>query len=284
MGQNRNRYWKILVAVDGSETSLRALQESFRLGTSWITAVAVAPPWKGDLRLVGVNNVESVMREPCTTALAKAQELAHKAAVSLKPVCIVGTPHQAIVDLAETENSDLIVMGAKGSGFLERVLLGSVTRRVIGHTTRDVLVVPLHASLGWGKLLLATDGSPSSLAATARALELAQAHKAELQVLSVPEPASPALVVPEILEETLKKAEDTVNQVKVEAEALGLRVQAMVREGAPYKAITDQARKEQGDLIIMGSHGRTGLARLLMGSVTERVIGHAPCPVMVVKR
>jgi Xaa-Pro aminopeptidase len=111
------KYSRLLVAVDGSETSLHALREAFKLTGSWVTVVAVAPFYEGDLTLVGVPGAERVMREPCDTALARAQELAQAAGAVIQPVCQRGEPHARLVELAETGSRDLIVMGAKVDGY-----------------------------------------------------------------------------------------------------------------------------------------------------------------------
>ena len=109
-----NKYLKILVAVDGSEASLHALRETFGLTRTWITVVSVIPPYEGDLRLVGVRNIQALMREPCEIALAKAKNMAEAEGAFIKTVCEVGEPHKSIADLAEGENCDLIVMGVRG--------------------------------------------------------------------------------------------------------------------------------------------------------------------------
>src|SRR5512143_4118029 len=75
-GSNMGKYNRIMVAVDGSETSLHALQESFKLADNWVTVVAVTPFHEGDLRLLGMPKSGRLVREPCDTALARAQELA----------------------------------------------------------------------------------------------------------------------------------------------------------------------------------------------------------------
>ena len=269
--------------MDGSETSLHALKEAFQLVGNWITVVSVAPPYEGDLRLVGVQNAEALRRAPCDTALAKAQEMADAAGAFVKTVCAVGEPHEGIVDLAAQEKCDLIVMGATGHGFWERLLVGSVTRRVIGFSSQDVLVVPLEAGIGWQKLLLATDGSPDSQRASERALDLAQAYGAELRALTVLD------LPPQFFEGTpglpmeVQKGGEGLAELEAQARARGVKTATLERVGTPYQVITEVAQGQKVDLIIMGSHGRTGLKRLLMGSTTERVIGHAPCPVLVVK-
>lgn len=278
-------YRNILVGVDGSAESLHALAEALKIpGVKSVSAISVAPPYEGDLRLVGVNRAKTLLREPCDTALAQAQELAAQAGVTVTTACLIGLAHEEVVNFAEANHCDLIVMGTKGQGFLERVLLGNVTRRVIGFTKRDVLAVPARASLGWRKIMLATDGSPNSRPATNRALELAQAYGAALKILSIMEvPSRFSGNAGELLAALLKEREQLLAQLRQEAESLRIDVEVFLSQGYPARTIVAQAQRTGVNLIVMGSHGQTGLGRLLMGSVAERVMGLAPCPVLVVK-
>lgn len=278
------KYNNLLVAVDGSESSLNALKAAFRSSAQRVNVVTVAPYYEGDLRLVGVHDIQGLLVEPCQSALSQAQEMAEAAGVFISTECAVGEPHERIVDLAEGENCDLIVMGSKGHSLLERVLLGSVTRRVIGYSRRDVLVVPPHTDIGWERILVADDGSPTSQAAVARAMAVAQAYGGELKVVSVLEvPAQVAREGLELMEGWRNRLIDYVRGITAQAESLGLKAEGLVRGGEPYRIICELAREQQANLIVIGSHGRTGLKRLLMGSVAEKVIGHAPCPVLVVR-
>ncbi len=278
-------YKKLLVGVDGSDISLHALKESFKLAREDLLVVAVAPPYSGDLRPMGVTDIGALLREPCEVALSKASAMAEAEGVQIRPVCVMGEPYEAIVELAEDEGRDLIIMGVRGASFAERLFVGSTTARVIGLSSQDVLVVPDKAAIGWERILLATDGSEYSRKATRRAIELVQCSGGSLKVLSVLE-ISPHIyaVAPEIAEEKIKLPKQYVEEVKQEAAARGIIAEDFVREAeSAYEVIIDLAREKDIDLIVMGSHGRTGLKRLLMGSVTERVIAHAPCPVLVVK-
>jgi nucleotide-binding universal stress UspA family protein len=278
------KYNRILVAVDGSEPSLHALQEAFKLSTSWVTVVAVSPFYEGDLRLLGVPRSDRLIREPCDTALARAQELAEEAGALIRPLCEHGVPDERIVKLAELGSRDLIVMGAKGHSVLENLLVGSVTRRVIGFTSKDILVVPLKGTVGWERILLATDGSERSRAAADRALELAQIYGSELLVVSVQDfPAAIRGVAPQERLELLKICQNHVAEVVKRAGAVSIKAEGVILEGTAYTSIADLAQEYGASLIVMGSHGKSGLMRLLMGRVTERVIGLTPCPVLVVK-
>jgi nucleotide-binding universal stress UspA family protein len=278
------KYNRLLVAVDGSEESLHALREAFKLSSNWVTVATVTPFYEGDLNLVGVPQVQRLMREPCDLALAQAQELAAGVGAVIQTVCEAGEPHERISAMADRGSRDLIVMGSKGRGFIERVLVGSVTQRVIGFARQDVLVVPSAATVAWDRILIASDGSESSLAAAGRAVELAREYGSELYVLSVLDlPYRAGSEAPELVGQLLKRCQEQVREIQRQAESQQIRVQGLVREGRAYQVIVEQARESGISLIVMGSHGRTGWNRLLLGSVTERVLGHAPCPVLVVK-
>lgn len=274
-------YKKLLVAMDTSETSLHAFKESLRISKEDILVLAVAPPYSGDLRVMGASDITQLLREPCEVALNQAMAMAEDEGAEIRPVCVMGEAYETIVDVAEDEGRDLIVMGAKGAKFL----VGSTTARVIGFSSQDVLLIPEKVAVNWERILLATDGSEHSRKATAKALDLVQFSGGTLKVVSVLE-ISPHIyaVAPELTQEKIKLPKQYVTEVKEQATSRGILAEGFVREAeSADEVIIKLARDKDIDLIVMGSHGRTGLKRLLMGSVTERVIGHAPCPVLVVK-
>ncbi|MEW6215403.1 MAG: universal stress protein, partial [Nitrospirota bacterium] len=173
------RYRKILVAIDGSESAKNALRQAIKLACTegcWVTVVSVIPPYKGDLGLTTVGNIRKAMKEPHEKALSEAEGMAKAERVLIKTVCEEGEPYERIVDLADAENCDLIVMGRRGMHYLERAFIGSVTARVIGHSHRDVLVVPLNATVGWKRIFLPVDGSIYSVAAANSAINFAKAY------------------------------------------------------------------------------------------------------------
>jgi nucleotide-binding universal stress UspA family protein len=281
------RYRKILVAVDGSESSKNALRQAIKLANSeecWITVVSVIPSYTGDLSATFIGDMRKAMAEPCEKALSEAEDIAKSERALIKTVCEEGEIYERIVDLADAENCDLIVMGRKGLSQIERAFMGSVTARVIGHSQRDVLVVPDNTSIGWKYIFLNTDGSKYSEAATESAINFAKSYGGELMVLSVVEVTEEFLArAPGMVEDMVKKAKGFVEDVKKKAEGSNIKTTPFVREGEAYRVITNLARENKVNIIVLGSHGRTGLRRLLMGSVTAKVIGHSPCPVLVVK-
>ena len=281
------RYRKILVSLDGSESGRNALVQSLSLSCEekcWLTAATVVPGIDGDLELVGLGDVRAAIHKPGEAILAQARALAASERVPLKTVLEEGEAWERIVHLAEDEHCDLIVMGRRGLRRLERVMMGSVTARVIGHTDRDVLVVPQGTRLSWKRILVATDGSATSTAGAEHAVNVASSYGGELVALSVVDLPDEAFAdAPNVAEQLLEKAKSYVAAVKTKADAAGVPCSVATLEGPVHEVVTRIAREREAGLIVTGSHGRTGLRRLLMGSVAEKVIGYAPCPVLVVK-
>jgi nucleotide-binding universal stress UspA family protein len=279
------RYKKILCAIDGSKSSIHALRESFKFAANekcWITVTSVVPSYVGDLDMVGVGDVMGAMRKPCEDALKEAEKLAKESGVMIKTVCEDGEIFERISDLASAENCDLIVMGRRGLRRLERALVGSVTARVIGYSQRDVLVVPDESVVGFQRVLVATDGSKQCRTAIDRAIDFAGSYGGDISVVSIVDvPSEFYAEAPQVVEDLVHKARGYVDDVKKQAEASGVKAETFVREGEAYQAIIELAKDV--NIIVMGSHGRTGLKRLLMGSVAEKVIGYAPCPVLVTR-
>jgi nucleotide-binding universal stress UspA family protein len=140
------------------------------------------------------------------------------------------------------------------------------------------------------RILCPVDFSPFSKAALEDAASLARGMGSELCLLHAYQ--NPAYVLP--LSGYVGPAGDVVARIRQqlgeELEALaegprsqGLGVQTLVLEGVPYSCIVDHAKEWRADLIVMGTHGRTGLQHLLAGSVCERVVRLAPCPVLVTR-
>jgi nucleotide-binding universal stress UspA family protein len=133
-------------------------------------------------------------------------------------------------------------------------------------------------------IILAYDGSKFSNKALQEAISIAKSSGGSLVILSVVditdefESEAPGLT-DKMTEKLLKLAQKALGK----AVAAKVKARIEVHVGDAYEMIVDIAKKKKADVIVMGSHGRTGLTRLLMGSVTSRVIGHAPCAVLVVK-
>jgi len=137
------------------------------------------------------------------------------------------------------------------------------------------------------KILIPTDGSENTKPAVARGLELAKLMNAEVTALHVIDLTSfvgfsDGLALPNLLPTLKKEGQIAVDYVRKEGDKLGVKVITHVMEsGSPANQIVDVSKDY--DLIVMGSLGRTGMSHLLLGSVAERVVRHAACPVLVVR-
>jgi nucleotide-binding universal stress UspA family protein len=276
---------KLLVCTDGSPESRGAVAAALDLARSTGCKVYVLevltfipgyelhspdllPPPALDLEVQAAQEAAVKERLEALKAEAAAQ------GVELEPRLRSSTAaYDGILEEADALNPDWIVMGRHGFTGLARLLMGSVTARVIGHSPVNVLVVPQEAALAFQRVMVASDDSPYSDAAFREALGIAKRMGSTL--IGVSAAAS---------EGEIKTAGEVVARMAAEASRQGLTLETMVLRGKPYEAIVIAAQAKSADLIVVGSHGRTGLSRLLMGSVAERVIGQAPCPVLVVKK
>lgn len=136
-----------------------------------------------------------------------------------------------------------------------------------------------------GKILVATDGSEFSKAAVCQAINLAKICSSKIYAVSVVE-VNPEFesLAPNLVEKMEEETRKHLESVKAQITKEGLECETIAYQGEePYEFIVADAKKQGVDIIVMGSHGRTGLKRLLMGSVASRVIGHSPCNVLIVK-
>jgi nucleotide-binding universal stress UspA family protein len=137
-----------------------------------------------------------------------------------------------------------------------------------------------------GRILLATDFSDASTGATSQATELAAQLGAEMIVVSVIDPRSlrlPGGRVAARLDQVRAAREVAAQAIVADGRAIGVRVQFLVWVGEPGERIVEAAQAEAADLIVVGSHGRGSVGRFLIGSVSDHVVRHAICPVMVVR-
>jgi nucleotide-binding universal stress UspA family protein len=134
------------------------------------------------------------------------------------------------------------------------------------------------------KVLLATDGSPASEPASEQAIDLATQMGCRLLVVSVLGASSrPSEAAPEAAPDSRASLTSKAQAIVAKAKASGVDASFLVWEGEPGDAIVAAADAESADVIVVGSHGRSGVSRFLIGSVSDYVVRHAHCPVMVVR-
>ncbi len=202
-----------------------------------------------------------------------------------------GSPAAGIVRAADEAHATLVAVSSSGATGLDRLLLGSVASRVVRYAHCAVLVARPHEKTG--KVLAATDFSdPASAAVTAAVAEAHRRH-ARLTLLHslelLPNPAvgwgapfGATWVVPppELVEQVRASARETLQGMLNRASAAG---DVRVSEGEPVTTILDAARSLPAELIVLATRGRTGISRMVLGSVAERVISDAPCSVLAVR-
>ena len=178
---------------------------------------------------------------------------------------------------------DLTVMATHGRSGLRHLVLGSVTESVLSGAHRPVLCVraPDHGvALAYRRVLVPTDLTPSSRRAFPLAAHLARAFDAEVIAVHVsPPPAVSSLMgVPEAVEAASVEEADVWEFLQPFFG--GLRATVRLPGGTPAEAIVETARLEKTDVVVMSTHGHHSLADRMRGSHTERVVRHAPCPVL----
>jgi nucleotide-binding universal stress UspA family protein len=276
---------QVLVCTDDSPASQGAVRAAFDLARacgsriSLLYALEFLPYYEysqpdalGMTPTVGQDFFE--LRERAVREhLEQRKQEATREGLEMEILLQTGSPVYAeILAAADKIQPQLIIMGRRGKSGLERLLVGSVTARVIGHTTHKVLVVPRNAVLSLNKILVASDGSPAGQNAGQIALSIAKRTGGQLTAVTTG-----------YGELDPKQAKTIVRELAAEAKRQDVPLIPLTPGGRPEDAIIQVATAKQTNLIIMGNRGQTGLKRLFMGSVAERVIGQAACPVLVVK-
>lgn len=138
------------------------------------------------------------------------------------------------------------------------------------------------------RILVPVDFSPPSLRALDEAVEFGRPYEAEIIVLCVLERDyhTPAALVPDpraFLQAQTREAEARLAQIAARLKRENIKYRTVIEFGVPYQVIVESAKHLKADLIVMSTHGKTGLAHVLLGSVTERVVQHAACPILLLR-
>jgi nucleotide-binding universal stress UspA family protein len=282
------RLERLLVPVTGDDHSLYALDQILEFAATRkcrVAVLSVVPPYTGDLGSSALADLKRLLRQPSELALARALEMANARGMDIDCLCEEGEPFEVIVDTARRLKADLIAMGVADRSALGRLVRGNVPLRTIGHSERDVLLVPQGAVLGFRSILLATDGSRYCTYAAVTALQLAREHDADLHVLYVAD-----LTFPDSAEGLLaadmevEHGRAVVEAIAARAAQEGVRARGHVAQGEAAERILATAKRLGAECLFIASHGKGGLARLLLGSVAEEVVASSHIPVYVAVR
>jgi len=280
------QYRKILVPTDGTRDVKSAI--SFALNMAKITGAKVTAMCVNDVSNYAVPgdsdllDVDSPHFKSCEKAVKVVADLGDRVGVPVNPLVVSGIPAKVIIDCSG--EYDLIIMGTAGRSGVNLLLLGSIAQKVIRFASCPVLVIrgDQPGELHCNRILIPTDGTKITHNAISHGLEMAQIFKANVTALSVssvrkipiPFGGSGNLFFSE-------SGQEAVDEVVEQGRRNGIEVIPMVVMGSVANEIIKASG--QHDLLVMGTSGRTGLEYLRLGSVAEKTVRHARCPVFVVK-
>ncbi|MHC3437276.1 universal stress protein [Natrialbaceae archaeon A-gly3] len=281
---------RILIPTDGSEGATAALEYAIDLAHdrgATLHVLYVVDTTRDGLTATEEDVLAVYERNGRETVEAAAERAVDRGVSAIEAV-ERGDPHEAIHEYAAEKDIDLLVMGTRGRQGLERFFLGSVAERVV--RTSEVPVLTVQAGAGGSypleDVLIATDGSECARAAIERGSSLA-VDGATVHLLSVVDVAAVGgdVATGELLEGLEATARESLEDGRDVATAAGVgNVVSTLEVGRVAPEITSYAQAQDVDAIVVGTHGRRGVERYLMGSVAERVVRTADRPVVTVRR
>ena len=288
---------RVLLATDGSKDAQAAaayLREFPLPDTAKILVLTVVTPAPSPLDIPPVREFNDAILAEGRRIVDEARLLLGTRGTGAEPRVVQDGPKEQIVRVAEEWQADLVVVGASGLGGVRGFLLGSVSQTVARHAHCAVLVVKGRARR-LGSALIATDGSDSAAEAVRFFLSLPLAKTTRVRLLSVVEPvpypgSAPGMIrgqIKAMLEQLERERradlEKLLERAAQEAKAEVTRVTRAVPTGAPADEILAAAIGLDADVIVLGARGLGAMKRLLLGSVSEKVLRGARCPVLIVK-
>jgi len=284
-------YKNILVAFDDSEFSKAALKEA----SIWVMKHG------GKVILIHIINPDrdilGISKTNLKWHLEKAKKLLNKTGedaksdygIDVESIVIEGKPSDVILDIAREKNADLISMGTYGKKRLKRLILGSVTSHVVVNSPCDVLVVKKYCSECIGKynsITLPFDGSEFSKKALNRACQLSKIDNADISAIYVTphyEEMVEFFMTDSIRESLMKESKNIMDMAVKIAEKQGVSIKTKILEGYVGDKIIETSGKQKNNLIVIGTYGWRGINKAIMGSISERILINAACPVLLVR-
>lgn len=285
---------RIVVGVDGSSCSTSSVQalahftppEELTLVHALHLPDFSYPMITPELRTEAQIAVEAQLRQKGEGILDEA--LTHLPAdfPHVQRVHQIGHPVDVIIETARTALSNLIIVGARGLGPVKELILGSVSHRVLMHAPCSTMIIKAPLTQ-LRKILLPIEGREDAEAALQFLALQPFRPPVEVEVFAVwpqPQLSWPTTVgQSDLLEiQAIEEARERMKSITDRLIQMNVLCQANIGIGDPAFAILEQAKASQSDLIMMGTHGRGGLSRFLMGSVSHSVLHQASCPVLIV--
>lgn len=289
----------LLIPTDGSDTAERAARRGFDLAAALgasvhvlsvaDSSVATGAGYSGDSA-----SIRRKLRAKAEIRATRLRDEATGRGLEATAVTREGIPAKQILEYADEDAVDAIAIGTSGRGGVARALIGSVADKVVRMASVPVITIPTRAvddgAHGVESILLPTDGSEAATVAARLGIELAATLEATVHLLSVAdsnlERALAGVIEsdgPDSTDRLLEVAGDHLGELATEASAGGLEYVTVTTQGAPGAEIVAYAESEDIDLIAMGTAGRGGFERALVGSVTDEVVRTSPTPVLTVR-
>jgi nucleotide-binding universal stress UspA family protein len=294
----------ILVAYDGSihaDTAIDDLQWAGLPGKAHVTVLS-AVEWTTVQAVRGWGIAGTDFSPDWTERIAAAEQLAEAGSNRLQKQfpqwdieleASAEHPATAILDKARSWPADLLVVGTHGRSALGRVVMGSVSSKLVRDASCSVRVARLGKHDGPIRLLVGTDGSPEALAAGNEVCRRSWPAGTEARLIAVHEPMVPAnaeriaigdRLYQKINEDEQFRLQRVVHDTSELLRQAGLVVYTAVAEGNPKQTLTREAEEWKADTIFIGARGLGRTAHLLLGSVSSATVAHAPCTVEVVRQ
>ena len=288
-------YETILVPTDGSEHAIRAAEHAHYFArmfdaTAHLVSAADIQTAGGMFNAGGVDQ-QFIERIEAENEEAIAATEAAFEGDAVETAILRGRPADAIVEYADEHDVDFISMGTHGRTGVSRYVAGSVTERVVRRAPCPVLTAKAversELTGDYGDVLIPTDGSDAASIAIGHGIEIAKRAGARIHAVNIvdvgaitltPGSSAPTELVERFEAEGGRATEAIVDR----ATDVGLDVTTSVHEGVPASDLLAYANEHEVDLVTMGTTGRTGLNRYLLGSTAERVIRHAEMPVLAI--
>lgn len=299
---------RVLVPLDGSDMAAQVLPHVRALATLFEARVT--------LMRATADEVQNDDIGPGPDFLAFAAADLASTGIGTDTLVVQGRPADAILDTAAQQSIDLIAMCTHGRGGIRRFVLGSVAASLIGNTSMPLLLVrgkPASVdgaptqTIDYRKILVPLDGSPLAASVLPLVADIAAKTGAIIVLLrAMPEPNEEAAtsnsiqilrsmtgVAPEgadgqtpnpysdQLEREREGAQSSLDLAAADLQRAGIKVETIVEFGPAAETILRVASTEDAHLIAMGTHGRTGLQRFLLGSVADRVVRYSEAPVLL---
>ncbi|MFC7135374.1 MULTISPECIES: universal stress protein [Salinibaculum] len=284
-------YDDILLPFDGSDGAAAALHHAAEIAhwaDATIHVLCVADTRRESVSVVETQVVDALVQEGKDT-VEEAEKTLSTLGVDYESDVVQGNPAPTIVEYAAQYDHDLLVMPTHGRKGLSRYLIGSVTEKVVRLASIPVLTVRMQSdeqlAFPYENLLIPTDGSAGASRAAAHGLSLAGSLDATVHALSVVDAVSLGLDVRSAI--SAQKQEETANSAVedliADAETHGVTETVRhIAHGKPIESILETIESNDIDAVVMGTTGRRGTDRILLGSVAEKTVRSAPVPVMTI--